>query len=680
VGTVPYFRDFETALGGEWSNTATYSPGAPINSTVKGPHAPTGTNPQQVSLWLRTTAGTEYTLFFDLIGLNSLDGEAGFNCCGPDRFEILVDGGVEWGDTFVNYIYGNSSLNAWQSMLDTPEMFTAAMNVYRRVEVSFTAENTVTSITFNAASSQGWTDEGFAFDNVRVVTTANAAAHRANFREVGRTNGFWQITQGGGLHTGDLNNDGRPDLFVAGPVPMRIESSGTNAFVAASMGASAFGSQAALVDVDSNHVPDVAYITSSNAAEQFQLATVSGSTVSGFYQGSPAGLGISSPSGTEGLAAGDWNFDGVIDLAYFGIGGNWLTTARLDFPASGSWVVPTFFPSGAVPTFEQSSANITNGLSAGDGERVASGDVNNDGYPDFFYILGSGHLLLSDGLGSWKTTAAGISTTGPIASASMADFDNDGDLDIFTAVNDASAAPRLWKNSGDGTSFSNVASTSGLTASLRVTSSAWGDYDNDGDLDLYIMGNASSAAQLFQNSGSPNYTFTAVEEGANTQTVSGDCTFLDYDRDGDLDIAMTNSASNEHYRSRLFENNQDDAANLTVVFKGRGSRGINTLGVGTRVELRSADGSTFLQRRDIGGARGYGQDPLMLHFGGVNSAAMYTLRFCHPGGFYDTQVTPSLATQTVAGRTFDRTFVFDESAAAPLVNILHWREISAEEP
>jgi hypothetical protein len=675
VGTVPYFRDMSTALGGEWSNTGLTNAGGVVGQ-YKGPHAPFGTNPQQVTVWIRTTPGTDYSLFFDLLGLNTLDGERGFNCCGPDRFEVLVDGSAEWGESFLNWHQGTTNFAAWQSYVDTPEFNDGAITLYRGIEVPFTADNAVTAITFNAASDQGWSDEGFGFDNVRVVTAANALGFRHNFQEAGRVNGFWQDARGASLSAVDMNADGLQDIVMTGPRPMTLLASASGTWTVVN-GPAATALQSAVVDVNSDHRPDIFQFANDTSTEQFRLGVASSATSVTFHSGAPAGLGITAPSGVDAVAAGDLNFDGVVDLALFGTGGNWISLARPDVPATGSWVTAAL-PADTVPTFDQSLTLAPNGGAAGDGGRFASGDVNNDGYMDFFYALGTGRLFLSNGDGTYSQNNGGIITAGTVVSASFADYDNDGDLDLLAGDNAGTGAPQLWRNDALGAAFTNVAGSVGLTTAIRVTSSTWGDYDNDGDLDLYVVNDAGSQSQLYRNSGAPNFTFTAVEEGINSRTFSNDCLFFDADMDGDLDLTVTHTQNLAYYYSRLFLNNQNNTASLTVLFKGRGAGGINTMGVGTRVELRSADGSTLLQRRDIGTARGFGQSPFALHFGGVAPATTYTLRFHYPDGYHDVQVTPALANTTIAGTTFVRTYLFDESLLFPKVRVLRWREVSAE--
>lgn len=120
-----------------------------------------------------------------------------------------------------------------------------------------------------------------------------------------------------------------------------------------------------------------------------------------------------------------------------------------------------------------------------------------------------------------------------------ADYDGDGDLDLFVA----SYGPDvLWQNQGDGT-FVNVAAGTPLAGDHHSVAAAWGDFDNDGWLDLFVGTFLGAEAQapdhLFRNVGGVFEDVTPapfLEKGA-----SHGVAWADYDIDGDLDLALANN-------------------------------------------------------------------------------------------------------------------------------------------
>lgn len=133
------------------------------------------------------------------------------------------------------------------------------------------------------------------------------------------------------------------------------------------------------------------------------------------------------------------------------------------------------------------------------------------------------------------------------------DYDNDGDLDLIITFRDAPV--RLYRNSPAG--FENVADGTGLpTDGGNPRSVAWGDYDGDGDLDVYIgySGYEGPANRLFRNNlGEKNGDFTEVGEAAGValKGVTRQVSFIDYDADGDLDLYVALRAG----VNRLLQNN-----------------------------------------------------------------------------------------------------------------------------
>jgi hypothetical protein len=179
---------------------------------------------------------------------------------------------------------------------------------------------------------------------------------------------------------------------------------------------------------------------------------------------------------------------------------------------------------------------------------VAWGDYDDDGDLDL-YVSERGvanKLFRNDGGGILVEVDAGLlADTGNCRGAFWFDHDNDGDLDLF--VTNAGTPSRLFHNEGPAAwSFSDV--TSGpLLNIVNVSAAAWGDYDSDGDLDLYLAG-WGEANKLLRNDGG---SFTDVTYGALASVwVAGAAAWCDYDNDGDLDLFVGNQSSTH----KLFRN------------------------------------------------------------------------------------------------------------------------------
>jgi predicted nucleotidyltransferase len=192
---------------------------------------------------------------------------------------------------------------------------------------------------------------------------------------------------------------------------------------------------------------------------------------------------------------------------------------------------------------------------------VAWGDYDNDGDPDI--------LLTGDQAGTYISKIyrndypdfvedTGVVLPG-IAHGSVAwgDYDNDGDLDILLTGNDGAAGiSRIYRNTGG--AFAED-STVGLD-DVEYGDAAWGDYDNDGDLDILLAGYRTGTfiAKIYRND-HPDF----VEDTAAVLPgiAHGSVAWGDYDCDGDLDILMV--GSNEGGRlSRIYRN---DAPGFTDI-------------------------------------------------------------------------------------------------------------------
>ncbi|MFA4907850.1 MAG: FG-GAP-like repeat-containing protein [archaeon] len=154
------------------------------------------------------------------------------------------------------------------------------------------------------------------------------------------------------------------------------------------------------------------------------------------------------------------------------------------------------------------------------------------------------------------TEQTGISLTGVgISSVAWGDYDNDGDLDILLTGDSVSGrVSKIYRNNGDNT-FSEQTGIS-LTG-VYASSVAWGDYDNDGDLDILLTGDSVSGrvSKIYCNNG--DNSFTEQTGISITGVYRSSVAWGDYDNDGDLDILLTGVDNNSNFVSKIYSNNCD---------------------------------------------------------------------------------------------------------------------------
>ncbi|MFI5454110.1 MAG: FG-GAP-like repeat-containing protein [Isosphaerales bacterium] len=247
-----------------------------------------------------------------------------------------------------------------------------------------------------------------------------------------------------------------------------------------------------------------------------------------------AGLGVRGPNLAGGSIFDDFNGDGLPDL---------LTTS-IDSDLGAS-----LFINRADGTFEDRSA------AAGLSQQIyalnlARADFDNDGNPDIVLLRGAWEkparlsLLRNKGGGIFEdvTIASGLGEPIATESAVWGDYDNDGRLDLFVCGEFHSDAPnpsdrsRLYHNQGDGT-FKDVAAAAGIVNERVAKGSAWGDYDGDGRLDLFVS-NLDGPCRLYHNDGNGAFHDVASQLGVAgpSHEHSFACWFWDFDNDGRLDL------------------------------------------------------------------------------------------------------------------------------------------------
>lgn len=296
----------------------------------------------------------------------------------------------------------------------------------------------------------------------------------------------------------------------------------------------------AAADCDDDGDVDLFVPNGNGAADQLYVYTAGGA-----YLELAAGAGLAS---TDNNRAGLWvDFDGDRDLDLIVAGDQY----QIDEPSPVQpvrWYEHTsnlVFAEKAAPNGLESVSLPNPDTHVGG---LCAGDVDRDGWLDLCvaYWEGERHLFLNREGQSLLDVSdrTGLGGSDPYWQPSFHDFDGDGWLDLFQAVD--FKPNELWINQRDG-SFLEVAPYAGLDNAMNDMGVAFGDYDNDGDHDLYITNiwNANEHNVFHENHSTPNqvrFREIAPHLGVDVGFVGWGTSFFDADRDGWLDLAETNSS------------------------------------------------------------------------------------------------------------------------------------------
>lgn len=286
------------------------------------------------------------------------------------------------------------------------------------------------------------------------------------------------------------------------------------------------GSERALVDMNGDHLDDIVSVTSTNVQIFYQKASGGGFDEVNITTSAANNF----PSWS--LAAADYDGNGYTDLLYGGGNGVTFMRANDDGTAFTEISYPQF-------VFSQRSNFV---------------DINMDGHLDAFvcHDVEPNVYYINDGSGELTYIQGGLGdfSTGGNYGSVWIDYDNDRDMDLFIAKcnaggggSEARRTNQVHTNNGDGTYTENAADL-GLDDPMQTWSSAWGDFDNDGDMDAWVGASTFSEGfhRLMVNNGDNTFTDVIVGSGLEGFNVTGiENSTLDFNNDGNLDIASNGS-------------------------------------------------------------------------------------------------------------------------------------------
>lgn len=269
-------------------------------------------------------------------------------------------------------------------------------------------------------------------------------------------------------------------------------------------------------------------------------------------------------------------------------------------------------------------------------------DYDKDGWQDLYVSSSFAPVSVSFYKNNKNATFTDVTEetglSGVVAGRTVApgDYDNDGDLDLYILSDDATYGGRLFENDGRG-HFTDITVKSGALFNASGRAGIWGDYDNDGDLDLYLVavyhtalkpGEASHLNMLYRNNGNGTFSDVTAKAGVYGHPTGGgsDASFLDVNNDGSLDIFLTHGMGvcpemmgpYMIYLSSGAEGNW-----LKIKLEGAKS---NRDGLGAQVSVRA--GGKSQKRIHTGPLHYLSQDNQPLHFGlGVAKQARIEVRW-----------------------------------------------------
>lgn len=453
----------------------------------------------------------------------------------------------------------------------------------------------------------------------------------------------------GGMSVGDFNNDSWPDIYIAGLGTVadmlyinNQDGTFTDQASAYGIDRTHYGMGSAVGDVNNDGYPDlyvVSYGRSSSPAAvgKCLLYINNGPDKNGQYsfREEAAERGVNqamSIVGGKGAAFGDMDLDGDLDL--------YVATWQYLLNGDGNRI----FENDGTGHFTNVSATVLPQNST-----VIRGftpkfvDVTGDRYPDLLLAADftTSHLYVNNGPDengkiSYRdaTQEAGITTDNNGMGATINDFDGDGNLDWFITniyVPTANYYNTLFMGIGNNESGTPVFIDQAVTRNVQDVGWGWGvvsgDYDNDGDVDMVATNGwpqwPNEPTRFWSNDGTGIFSDISFRTGLTFNINGRGLVHLDYDKDGDLDLAFIDNGG----PFRIYRNDigfDDFTRYLRIDLNTDHHPCLAPMGYGTRV-IATYAGQEHL--RVVNGESGYlGQSELTLHYGLAHETQVDALR------------------------------------------------------